>query len=364
MLKSTAINLLLCASALWGAGHKTQNVIILMSDGVRWQDVFEGVDPQLLTADNAHSDNIPRLKRQFARPNAKEQRRALMPFLWSEIAKKGQIYGNRALDSDVHVANGLQFSYPGYSETLCGFVDPKLNTNDKIPNPNVTVLEWLWQKDAYKNRIAAFSPWGVMPYILNTERSAFYVNAGYDLMLAPPVTPEIEMLNRIRLETASWDGEVLDAPVFYTALAYWKLHKPKVLFISLGDTDVFGHDGRYDLYLEAVHRYDDYARLAWETAQSMDEYKGKTTLILAVDHGRGNGESDWIGHGLKHPDSKNTWFAVIGPDTPAKGERAKTQPITQTQFAATIATLLGEDYNSAVPQAGKPIADVVGRSIR
>src|SRR5882724_7567923 len=97
MLKSIAINLLLCASALWGAGHKTQNVIILMSDGVRWQDVFEGVDPGLLTADNAHSDNIPRLKRQFARPNAKEQRRALMPFLWSEIAKKGQIYGNRAL---------------------------------------------------------------------------------------------------------------------------------------------------------------------------------------------------------------------------------------------------------------------------
>ncbi|MGI8992391.1 MAG: hypothetical protein ACR2I2_22775, partial [Bryobacteraceae bacterium] len=42
-----------------------------------------------------------------------------------------------------YVTNGLNFSYPGYSETLCGFADPRIKSNDKVPNPNVTVLEWL-----------------------------------------------------------------------------------------------------------------------------------------------------------------------------------------------------------------------------
>gem|GEM_PF-5870018 len=31
------------------------------------------------------------------------------------------VYANRDLGSDAYVTNGLNFSYPGYSETLCGF---------------------------------------------------------------------------------------------------------------------------------------------------------------------------------------------------------------------------------------------------
>jgi hypothetical protein len=35
------------ASAAWAA--KTQNVILVIADGVRWQEVFTGVDASLLT---------------------------------------------------------------------------------------------------------------------------------------------------------------------------------------------------------------------------------------------------------------------------------------------------------------------------
>jgi hypothetical protein len=35
--------------------------------------------------------------------------------------------------------------------------------------------------------------------------------------------------------------------------------------------------------------------------------------------------------------------------------------VTQNQIAATLAALLGEDYRADVPQAGAPIADVLGR---
>lgn len=36
-------------------------------------------------------------------------------------------------------------------------------------------------------------------------------------------------------------------------------------------------------------------------------------------------------------------------------------PVTQSQVAATVAALLGEDYARAVPKAGKPIEAVLGR---
>jgi hypothetical protein len=81
---------------------------------------------------------------------------------------------------------------------------------------------------------------------------------------------------------------------------------------------------------------------------------------VAVDHGRGLAPLEWRSHGEKIPDSKYVWMAYLGPDTPALGERAKIGPVTQSQVAATLAALLGEDYTGAVSKAGKPIGDVLG----
>lgn len=49
----------------------------------------------------------------------------------------------------------------------------------------------------------------------------------------------------------------------------------------------------------------------------------------------------------------------MGPDTPPLGERENIQPVTQSQIAATIAALLGEDYNAAQPRAAAPLADAL-----
>jgi hypothetical protein len=48
----------------------------------------------------------------------------------------------------------------------------------------------------------------------------------------------------------------------------------------------------------------------------------------------------------------------MGPDTPARGEREKIDPVTQSQIAATVAALLGQDYLHDVPAAAKPLPDV------
>jgi hypothetical protein len=67
----------------------------------------------------------------------------------------------------------------------------------------------------------------------------------------------------------------------------------------------------------------------------------------------------WRSHGADVAGSEAIWIAVLGPDTPALGERSGTETVTQSQVAATLAALLGEAYNEENPAAAPPIADVV-----
>jgi phosphopentomutase len=187
------------------------------------------------------------------------------------------------------------------------------------------------------------------------------VNAGYDAFTSIPNTPRLDLLNRLKAETPRvWEDEPFDFMPFHTALEYVKARKPKILYLSLGETDEWAHAGKYAEYLSATQRVDAYLRELWDTLQSMPEYRGNTTLIFSPDHGRGEGP-EWKDHGEKVPDSKYIWMAFLGPDTPALGERTHVPAVTQDQIAATLAAFLGEDYSAEVPRAGKPIADVLPR---
>jgi hypothetical protein len=355
-----AIAILAVGSLSTAAERKTKNIIFVMTDGLRWQEVFQGADPELMNKENGAVSDVPALRSAYWRDDLQARRQALMPFVWSVIAKNGQIYGNRTLGSDAHVTNTMFFSYPGYNETLCGFADDaRISSNDKNPNPNVTVLEWLHRKSAYRGKVAAFGAWDTFPAIFNAARAGFPINAGYDPFEVSPVTDRIKLLNRLKVETPAWNAEPFDSFTFFTALEYLKQHKPRVLFLSLGETDEWSHEGKYTEYLRSANRVDQYLKELWETVQSMPQYRGTTTLIFSPDHGRGEAPVQWKSHGQKVPDSKYMWMAYLGPDTPSLGERSKIPAVTQSQIAATLAALLGEDYLADVPKAGKPIADVL-----
>jgi hypothetical protein len=355
--------LILCAGAVFAAkptGPKTKHIIFVMTDGLRWQEVFNGADEALMSKENGNVEDVPALKKAFWRATPEERREVLMPFLWKTIGKNGQIYGNRKAGAEAYVTNGKNFSYPGYNETLTGFADPRIDSNDKVLNPNMTVMEWLNKKPAYKNKIAAFGAWDVFPYIFNAQRAGFIVNAGYEPFTGMTVTPRLDMLNVLKAESPRvWNDEVFDPIVFHTALEYLESRKPRVLYLSLGETDDWAHAGNYKEYLVAAQRVDAYLKKLWDTVQAIPEYKDSTTLIVSVDHGRGEAPVEWKSHGAKIPDSKYMWMAFMGPDTPALGERTKIPAVTQSQIAATLAALMGENYGADVPKAGKPISDVL-----
>ncbi|HVZ82606.1 MAG TPA: hypothetical protein VG893_02945 [Terracidiphilus sp.] len=347
------------------AQHKTENVIVVMLDGMRWQEVFRGADPELIKTLGPEALGDPKeraalAEKRYWRDTPEERRAALMPFLWETVAKQGQLFGNRDLGSDSHVANPLHFSYPGYSETLTGLVDPRINSNDNVPNPNVTVFEWLNKKPEFAGKVAAFGAWEVFDGIFNKQRCGFEVNASYAPLTDIPETPELKLLNALKAETVRiWPDEAFDPMPFHTAVEYIKAKKPRVIFLGLGETDDWAHADSYAEYLNAAHLGDSYLEQLWTMVQAMPEYAGKTTLIVLPDHGRGVG-AKWTDHGEDIPESAQTWMAFIGPDTPALGERKNSTPVTESEIAATVAALLGEDYHGAVPATGAPIADVLG----
>src|SRR5580693_9469938 len=94
---------------------ETENIIIITLDGLRWQELFTGVDSVLMES-KEYTRNPQRVKDKYWGPTPAERRRKLFPFIWSTIDSLGQIHGNRNEGSKVNVLNAYRYSYPGYNE--------------------------------------------------------------------------------------------------------------------------------------------------------------------------------------------------------------------------------------------------------
>lgn len=352
--------LLLASTSLHAADLKTRNVVLITTDGLRWQEVFTGAEKALINKPNGGVTDVKGIEEKFWRETPEERRAALLPFVWNKIAKDGQIYGNLQKGSSSQITNTMKFSYPGYNEILTGFADPLIDSNAKKPNQNFTVLEWLHRKPAFDGKVAAYSAWDVTPFIINRERCGFPVMGGWESLPEPDPNPKQQLLNDLIVDTTRPNSaEVIDSFLYQAAREHLLRHKPRVMFIGFLETDAWGHAGRYDNLLISANAVDRYIQRFWETMQSMDQYRDKTTFIISTDHGRGSGLVDWKNHGQKIEGAEDMWMAFLGPDTPALGERTNCDRVTQSQIAATLAALLDEDYHGAVPRSGTVIKQVL-----
>jgi hypothetical protein len=171
------------------------------------------------------------------------------------------------------------------------------------------------------------------------------------------------LINMLIRETPRmWEGCCFDSLIFHAALEHLKQKRPRVLYIGLGETDEFAHEGHYDEYLRSAQRVDHYLKSLWDTVEELPDYRGATTMIVTTDHGRGGAPLEWRSHGATVKGSERIWIGVIGPDTPALGERSQVAPVTQSQVAATLAGFLGYQYAEFAPKAGPPIASVLSSS--
>ena len=329
---------------------KTKNIFIVTIDGIRWQEIFKGADPAIINSKRYTSD-VELSKLMYLDSTAGLSRKKLLPFFWNVLEHNGQLYGNRAYKNKVNVSNAYKFSYPGYNEMLTGYPDIYVSSNQKINDLNTNVLEYLNAFDEFKNKIAAFTSWNVLKYILNKDRNGLPIYSGYD-SIDENNNLDLHIFNAAQENLVAEKKDTrLDALTFIAATEYIKINKPKVVFIGFGECDEDAHRGEYDQYLQHLNEDDKMIQQLWYFIQSTSEYKDKTTLIITTDHGRGRKFTKWLDHDALIKGSGDAWLAVIGPDTQPLGEIQMPQQLYQKQIASTIAGFLGFHFTANHPVA-------------
>lgn len=344
------------------SGRKTKHIVLFTSDGVRWQDVFTGIDPKLMNQKRAGMDDAAALEKQLWRPTPEERRQALMPFFWNTLAPKGILFGNVSKGSSMQVSNRYRISYPGYSEILTGrSQDDVIKGNDSIQNPTPSFLQFLKQKQHLKtDQVAVFASWDNFHYSAENVPGDIFVNAGYQVSSLPKNSPKTEEFNKLQFAARFIaDTSRHDAFTFGLAKEYGEKIQPEHLFVSFDETDDWAHSRRYDRVLESLQFFDRALNELWTSIQSSPKYANSTTLVITTDHGRGSTLEDFSDHGPKVPGDEQIWAAFIGPDTPPTGEATNTGMCYQRDIAPTILDLLGFDYRQYSGVQGKPLSRVI-----
>ena len=313
------------------AEERPAYVVLVTLDGYRWQELFHGADPALVTRQSYRARYI----------DVPDRAQALTPFLLS-FAQQGALIGDRDAGSCARVANEYWFSYPGYAEMLSGRPNPNARSNRAIPNQDVTVLERLARRTAFAGQVQVYAEWNAVPSILNVARSHI-----------PVFTPPDE--------AAAHDPQVMGAArTVFASL-------PRVTWIALGDTDNRAHEGDYEAYLSAATDADNYLRELWDAIESDPRTAGQTTLIVTADHGRGGSEGGrWRGHGsghwrgiivpgLRHEGSDAIFIGVRGPGVVSTHAYTMENCATVGQVAATVLNSLHVLAEEGQPDMAPPL---------
>jgi hypothetical protein len=163
------------------------------------------------------------------------------------------------------------------------------------------------------------------------------MSGAYDLVPPALSTPEMDELGRLRNRVLElWEESSNDAITFRIGLAYLRKFEPRLLWLGFSQSDDFAHARRYDRVLDYLHVADGFLEELWTTLQSLDAYRGRTTLII--------------------------WIAIIGPDTPVLGEVHDYASVSQSDIAATILQYLGLDYRDFNAKAGPPVPGSLRKS--
>jgi len=350
------------AGALWSLSHAQsgrQAVILITLDGARTEELFGGLDLDVLKSTLRENQRVEDhvSYRRFWAASPEARREKLMPFFWGTLMRhQGSIAGNTKAGSSVTLTNMHRFSYPGYSEILLGEAhDEAIKSNDPVRNPYATVLEEIRSRlGLTPAQVGVFTSWDVFNAIVEHTEGALTVNAGFEPFES--ADPTIQELSQLQFHTPTpWSSVRHDVYTFRFAMAHLKRARPRVLYLALGETDDWAHDGRYDRVLDAYARTDAYLQELWAWLQGDPEYRDRTLLILTTDHGRGRTTQDWRNHGAKVDGAQDVWIAMVSPAMSQRGEWRNHPPLHTNQVAATMAGWMGLDWRALRPSAGPPI---------
>jgi hypothetical protein len=325
-------------------------VVLVVLDGVRWQEVFGGVDRALA-------------RRHGVSPSSWPNPADLMPNLHRLVDAEGLAIGAPGHGAEI-TASGPQFiSMPGYIEIFAGRPDLGCFRNDCVPAPMRTIADEV--RDSGDTRdVALVTSWPNIARAASTE-PGFVLTAGRKLVDREDVLRADESTASMLDQGAhapsfpGWGDYRPDAFTGRLALRRLAVSRPRFLFVGLGDADEYAHRNDYAGYLKAVHASDTFLGDLTTLLRSMGARGRHTTVLVTADHGRAR---NFIDHGPQFPESGRVWLVAAGADVADRGLVAASRH-TLSDVAPTIRALLGIGSGSANVDSGErassPIPEIV-----
>ncbi|MCP4750657.1 MAG: sulfatase-like hydrolase/transferase [Proteobacteria bacterium] len=254
------------------------NLILILWDGVRWQE-FKGAGDRKIAA---AYDQEPEF-------DASEFEKKVLTRFWSAHGKKGLVFGlDPYEDRLMETLNHFNSTYPSMRSIFLG--KPVLCTRGDCPRVSEpTFLERIKRKRGFETKkVAAFSH-VTDDFSLSIEKEAGSVHS----------------------ETSNPADGNTDRETFGLAMDYLDT-EPRVMVIYLSLTDYCGHIEDYRCYIDTMKDYDDYLDRLFRKLETMGEYGEKTVLVVTTDHGRGASPDRFHDH-VRILEAKNVWMYIAGP---------------------------------------------------
>jgi hypothetical protein len=297
-------------------------VVLVTLDGVRWQEIFEGVDRALAArVDKGGWSGLGP--------------RQLLPNVHRLFFDGGTALGDPRLEGGIEATARRHLSIPGYTELSTGAAT-ECTDNDCVPALGETLADAV-ARDA---SAAVFGSWPEIARVAGAHADRLLVRTGKAIAADVPAFPGNGDYVPDRLTAAS-------------ALAHLRAARPRLLWIALGDTDEWAHRGDYGGYLEALRAADRFLGELVDELAHLDGQDARTDVFVTADHGRDAGFNDHGG-----PDSAPVWLLARGPHVARRGAIATARKRRLRDVAPTARAFLGLPQR-ACATCGEPIAELL-----
>jgi hypothetical protein len=292
-------------------------VILVTLDGVRTREFFEGTDPY-------HDSKF----------NPSE-RGVIFRTLWEKHASNGVVFGK---NGSYRIASDVAVSLPSYQALMTGH-STHCQNNQCGRVKEETVLEAVRRElDLKKSEVAVFGSWKGMKNSTARSSRTIFRSIFPDFKSYAGDRTLRKLRHASALDRPEWAGSRKDRYTWEMGMHYLKSYCPRLLYVSLVDSDEYGHEGDYRGYVGSLRTYDTYLDTLVNTLEGMGAYGKDTTLIVTTDHSRGEGEG-WTSHGSKPDTEKEVFLFVKGPGFAGKG--ITTSQATHASVRPTIEKIFG-----------------------
>jgi hypothetical protein len=314
-------------------------IVIVTVDGVRWHEVFEGVDRAL-----AEAHGLP--------PSGVVSAAELTPNLHRIVSTQGAALGAPGHGEPINASGPNFVSLPGYAELLSG---------RRVTDCKDNLCRGSGRRTLFDDFAIQAAPDGWHAALDGSHAALDGSHAALDGSHAVSFTswPDISKVASERgpLPEPAPRPDTFrpDALTADLAIQYLRARAPKFMFLGLGEPDEFGHANDYAGYLRSLRYADQRIGEIHQILQELAARGTRTALFVTADHGRAD---SFVNHGAQFPESARVWLIASGSALHATGYVASPKPRSLADLAPTVRQIAGlpRDTHAA---AGAPLDELL-----